>query len=99
MRGTVVGRVVGSKSAKYPVGSYVYAASGWTELAVADDSDKDMAKVELPKGGRLTDSLGVLGRSGCFVAFPDRASFRWVGGKQRLGRVWMIGEHEAEDIG
>lgn len=68
MRGAVVGKIVASKSAEYPVGSYVYAPSGWTELAVFDDSNKDMMKLELPKEGKLTDALGILGRLGSFVA-------------------------------
>lgn len=67
MRGAVIGKVVGSKSARYPVGSYVYAPSGWTELAVFDDSNKDMVMVELPKDGKLTDTLGVLGLFACFL--------------------------------
>jgi NADPH-dependent curcumin reductase CurA len=61
MRGAVIGKIIASKSTKYPVGSYAYAPSGWTELVVLDDSNKDMAKVELPKDGKLTDALGVLG--------------------------------------
>ncbi len=65
MRGAVVGKIVASKSTKYPVGSNVYAPSGWTELAVFDDSNKDLMKVELPKDGKLTDALGVLGWFAC----------------------------------
>ena len=61
MRGVVIAKVIGSKSAKYPVGSYVSASAGWTELAVFDDSSKDLQTVEVPKEGRLTDALGVLG--------------------------------------
>jgi len=62
MRGAVIGKIASSKSAKYPVGSYVYAPSGWTEFAIFDDSNTDMKKVELPKEGKLTDTLGVLGK-------------------------------------
>ena len=69
MRGSVIAKVVASKSAEYPVGSYVSALSGWTEFAVLDDSNKDMMKVELPKEGKLTDMLGVLGRLGGFRCF------------------------------
>jgi NADPH-dependent curcumin reductase CurA len=61
MRGAAIGKVVASKSAKYPTVTYVYASIGWTELAVLDENDKDMMKMELSKGGRLTDALGVLG--------------------------------------
>ena len=67
MRGTVIGKIVASKSTKYPAGSYVNAPSGWTELAVFDDSNKDMTKVELPKDGKLTDALGVLGSFAGFL--------------------------------
>jgi NADPH-dependent curcumin reductase CurA len=61
MHGAVIAKVIGSKSTKYPVGSYVYASAGWTELAVYDDSSKDLEMAEIPKEGRLTDALGVLG--------------------------------------
>lgn len=67
MRGTVVGKVVASRSAIYPVGTYVTAHAGWTELAVFDDSNKGISKVELPRGGRLTDTLGVLGLFASFL--------------------------------
>lgn len=69
MRGAIIGKVVASKSSKYSVGSYVYAPAGWTEYAVLDDSNKDVMEVELPKEGKLTDSLGVLGSSVCSFSF------------------------------
>lgn len=69
MRGAVIAKVIGSKSSKYPVGSYVYATPGWTELAVYDDSSKELQKVEIPKEGRLTDALGVLGMTGLTAYF------------------------------
>jgi len=90
MRGAVVGKIVASKSTKYPVGSYVYAPAGWTEYAVFDDSNNDMMKVELPKEGKLTDTLGVLGWFTVFFALSD---FRWLEGHnslhfdQRLGKA------------
>jgi NADPH-dependent curcumin reductase CurA len=79
MRGGVIGKIVGSKSIKYPVGSYVYAPSGWTEFAVFDDSNTEMMKVELPKEGKLTDTLGVLGRFGLFHCVLIDCCFRTVG--------------------
>lgn len=63
MRGSGVGKVVASKSAKYPVGTYVSSFSGWTEFAVLNDSSMEVRKVEVPEGVRLTDALGVLGLS------------------------------------
>jgi NADPH-dependent curcumin reductase CurA len=71
MRGAVVGKIVASKSPKYSVGNYVYAPSGWTEYAVFDDSNKDLMMVELPKEGKLTDTLGVLGQFAGFLCFVD----------------------------
>ncbi|KAF2759016.1 NADP-dependent leukotriene B4 12-hydroxydehydrogenase [Pseudovirgaria hyperparasitica] len=59
MRGAAVGKVVGSKSSKFPVGSYATATCGWAELAVV--SDKYVEKVELPSNASIADSLGILG--------------------------------------
>lgn len=59
MRGQVIGVVVASKSTKFPVGSLATGITGWTELAVA--KDKELQKIVLPKNGRLTDALSVLG--------------------------------------
>lgn len=93
MRGSVVGKIVASKSTKYPVGSYVYAPAGWTEYAVFDDSNRDMMMVELPKEGKLTDTLGVLGWFTFFFALSINSYFRWLKGEksllfdQRLGKA------------
>lgn len=69
MRGAAVSKVIGSKSAKYPVGSYVYAVTGWTEQAVVHEKNKEISKVEVPREGRLTDALGVLGATGLTAYF------------------------------
>lgn len=61
MRGAVIAQVTASKSSKYPAGSYVYAAPGWTEQAIVAETDSGMRLLEVPAGGRLTDGLGVLG--------------------------------------
>lgn len=65
MRGAVIARVVASKSSKYDVGCYLYAFCGWREQAVVEDKDGDVQKLDVPKGGRLTDALGVLGTLYC----------------------------------
>jgi NADPH-dependent curcumin reductase CurA len=70
MRGAAIAKVVASKSSKYAVGSYVYAPTGWTEIAVFDDGSKEMLPVEVPKEGRLTDALGVLGMCCCVFGSP-----------------------------
>jgi hypothetical protein len=84
MRGSVVGKIVASKSAKYPKGTYVGAPAGWAEFAVLGDDNKDMVKVELPKEGRLTDALGVLGLCACFLYFLGYLLF---GGETRISDI------------
>ena len=59
MRGVAIGEVVESKSSNFPVGTYATAMVGWTELAIV--KEKDVQRLDLPKGGKLTDALGVLG--------------------------------------
>lgn len=59
MRGQIIGRVVASKSAGFPVGALAMATAGWTELAVVKEAD--LTPVEVPEGGRITDAMGVLG--------------------------------------
>lgn len=61
MRGQVIGVVKASKSKKFPVGSIATGTTGWSELAVANE--KHLQKIVLPKNGRLTDALSVLGGS------------------------------------
>ncbi|KAJ4666466.1 hypothetical protein HRR95_008289 [Exophiala dermatitidis] len=60
MRGQAVGTVVASKDPKFPVGSFALGMVGWTELKVCNAA-KELQKVELPRGARITDTLGVLG--------------------------------------
>jgi NADPH-dependent curcumin reductase CurA len=59
MRGVAVGQVIESKSSKFPVGTYAIAMVGWSELGIV--KEKDLEQLDLPKGGKLTDALGVLG--------------------------------------
>lgn len=59
MRGQSVGIVKASRSRNYPVGSYALGMSGWSEYSIL--SEKLLEGITLPKGGRPTDALGVLG--------------------------------------
>ena len=63
MRGIAIGQVLESKPSKFPVGTYATASVGWTELAIV--KEKDLEKIDISKGGRLTDALGVLGTIPC----------------------------------
>jgi NADPH-dependent curcumin reductase CurA len=69
MRGIAVGRVLESKSSKFPVGTYATAGVGWTELAIV--KEKNLERVDVPEGGKVTDTLGVLGMSPLTVQDPD----------------------------
>ena len=71
MRGAVIARVVASKSSKYEIGCYLSAGCGWREQAIVEDKDGDVQKLHVPKGGRLTDALGVLGKL-CYVMITVR---------------------------
>jgi NADPH-dependent curcumin reductase CurA len=59
MRGGTVARVLASKNPKVKEGDLVSATIGWTEVAITNE--KGFEKVEIPKNGRITDILGVLG--------------------------------------
>jgi len=60
MRGSVIGKVIASKAEAYPVGTYATSHSaGWTEFAVL--KEKELEKVDVPRNGRVTDTMGVLG--------------------------------------
>jgi NADPH-dependent curcumin reductase CurA len=60
MRGVTLGEVVESKATKFPVGTYASTMGvGWSELGIV--KEKDLERVEVPRGGKLTDALGVLG--------------------------------------
>ncbi|KAI1813663.1 NAD(P)-binding protein [Poronia punctata] len=60
MRGGAVARVLASKSDKVKEGDLVTGSVGWTEVAIL----KAFEKVEVPKGGRMTDFISVLGLTG-----------------------------------
>ena len=68
MRGVAVGQILESKSTKFPVGTYASAGVGWTELAIV--KEKNLERVDVPEGGKVTDALGVLGTSP--LAVQDR---------------------------
>jgi NADPH-dependent curcumin reductase CurA len=64
MRGVVIGEVVESKETKFPVGTYATTMGvGWSELGIV--KEKNLERLEVPKGGKLTDALGVLGIPSC----------------------------------
>jgi NADPH-dependent curcumin reductase CurA len=64
MRGVVIGEVVESKETKFPVGTYATTTSvGWSELGIV--KEKNLERLDVPKGGKLTDALGVLGIPSC----------------------------------
>ncbi|KAI0799389.1 hypothetical protein GGR55DRAFT_505757 [Xylaria sp. FL0064] len=62
MGGFTVARVLASKSSQVKEGDIVTAGSGWAEVAIVEEGN--FQKAEVPKGGRLTDLLGVLGVTG-----------------------------------
>jgi NADPH-dependent curcumin reductase CurA len=67
MRGAVIGKIIASKAPSFSVGSYVTAASGWTELAILPS--KECTPLSIPPNGSLTDALGVLGMTGLTAYF------------------------------
>jgi NADPH-dependent curcumin reductase CurA len=67
MRGTILGKVLASRSASLAVGCYVTCVSGWTELAIVNA--KEATLLELPPGGKPTDAMGVLGMTGMTAYF------------------------------
>ncbi|KIV93040.1 hypothetical protein PV10_04285 [Exophiala mesophila] len=71
MRGHVIGTIIASKDPKFPVGSHATAMAGWSEFAVITTSDKtqSLEKIQVPKGGQLTDGLAVLGITGLTAYF------------------------------
>ena len=60
MRGAAIGVIKASKSDDFPIGSIATGSVGWTELAVV--KSKQLERVDVPKNGRITDALGVLGK-------------------------------------
>lgn len=59
MRGGSISRVLASKSSKVKEGDLVNANHGWTEVAIV--SDQACQVINVPKGAKVTDALGVLG--------------------------------------
>lgn len=65
MRGSALGRVIASRSQRFPVGSYAVGMIGWTEKAIINENNLEaVSKPDSTDGGRLTDILGVLGFTG-----------------------------------
>ena len=60
MRGVAIGVIKASKADSFPVGSYATGTVGWTEVAVV--KAKNLEKIDVPKNGKVTDALGVLGK-------------------------------------
>ncbi|KAI0128014.1 hypothetical protein BJ170DRAFT_581617 [Xylariales sp. AK1849] len=67
MRGAAISRVLASKSSKVKEGDLVNATCGWTEVAIV--GEKMFEAVEVPKGGKVTDAIGVLGMTGLTAYF------------------------------
>ncbi|KAF1988202.1 NADP-dependent leukotriene B4 12-hydroxydehydrogenase [Aulographum hederae CBS 113979] len=67
MRGAAVGIVTASRSRSFPVGSYAMGTIGWTEYAKV--KDKVLTQIQIPKNGKVTDALGVLGMTGLTAYF------------------------------
>lgn len=67
MRGSGIGLIVASKSAKFPVGTYATGMCGWSEYTVL--KEKFVEKLDLPSGAVPTDALGVLGMTGLTAYF------------------------------
>ncbi|KIX09780.1 uncharacterized protein Z518_00861 [Rhinocladiella mackenziei CBS 650.93] len=67
MRGQAIGTVKASKDPTFPVGGYVTGMVGWTELKVC--KAKELERIEVPRGARLTDALSVLGITGLTAYF------------------------------
>lgn len=67
MRGNAVSRVLASKSSKVKEGDIVVASVGWTEVGIVNE--KMFEVYELPKGGRMTDLISVLGLTGLTAYF------------------------------
>lgn len=65
MRGSALGRVIASRSQRFPIGSYAVGMVGWTEKAIVNENSLEaVSKPDSTDGGRLTDILGVLGFTG-----------------------------------
>ncbi|KAI1210131.1 uncharacterized protein F4807DRAFT_423914 [Annulohypoxylon truncatum] len=67
MRGGAIARVLASKSSKAKEGEFVFARSGWTEVAVVGEAEFDT--IDLPKGTQLTHAIGAAGMTGLTAYF------------------------------
>ncbi|KAI4223220.1 MAG: hypothetical protein L6R36_005591 [Xanthoria steineri] len=67
MRGACIGLIKASRSPSFPTGSHAMGTVGWTEYAIVHS--KALQKVDIPKNGKLTDALGVLGLTGLTAYF------------------------------
>jgi NADPH-dependent curcumin reductase CurA len=69
MRGMAIWTVKASKDENLPVGSFATGIVGWTELKVGKEGKAmgDLQRIEIPKGGQLTDGLSVLGEFAILV--------------------------------
>lgn len=96
MGGAVIARVVASKSDRFEVGGHVYAGCGWREEAVVEEKDEDVLVLDVPRGGRLTDAMGVLGMFVVVLLCGHRSKWYEVDwrmeayafGKSQESRVW-----------
>lgn len=70
MRGSVIARVLASRSPRASAGDVVIAPTGWREVAVAGpEGFQTAADVPLPASGKVTDLQGVLGMTGLTAYF------------------------------
>ena len=60
MYGTIIGKVLSSKSPKVKAGDIVLGNTGWTEYAITNDTE--VSVINVPKGVKVTEALGGLGR-------------------------------------
>ncbi|KAI2631165.1 hypothetical protein GGS21DRAFT_166753 [Xylaria nigripes] len=62
MRGYSIARVLASKNSRTKEGDIITALTGWTEVAIVGENEFETPAI--PKGGKATDLLGVLGSTG-----------------------------------
>ncbi|KIW90610.1 uncharacterized protein Z519_08393 [Cladophialophora bantiana CBS 173.52] len=67
MRGGCIGTVKASRNPQFPVGSFATATVGWTEYKICRGNE--LQRVVVPRGGKLTDGLSVLGMTGLTAYF------------------------------
>ncbi|KAI8958021.1 NAD(P)-binding protein [Daldinia sp. FL1419] len=67
MSGSIIGRVLASKSSKAKEGDLIFSFAGWTEVIILDD--KKFEVLDLPAGVKVTEALGSLGLTGLTAYF------------------------------